>query len=211
MSKINTLAILGASGKTGQFVVSKFLRLNYELRLLLRKPDNFKIHSDLIEIVQGDATDPESVDELLSGCTAVISTLGQRRGEPLVATAATMNLVRGMEKNGIRRFIFLAGINIDTPFDNKGPATISATDWMKANYPEIQEDRQKAYSYLTKCDIDWTMVRVPLIEHVDGDRIYKVEESDCPGTSIAAGDIADFIIGQLSDQRYIKKAPFIAN
>ncbi len=48
----------------------------------------------------------------------------------------------------IRRYLLVAGINIDTPFDKKSAQTLAATDWMKANFPSIQEDRQKAYSAL---------------------------------------------------------------
>ena len=64
----------------------------------------------------------------------------------------------------IRRYLLVAGINIDTPFDKKSPQTLAATDWMKANFPLIQEDRQKAYNALFENPLDWTLVRVPMIE-----------------------------------------------
>ena len=35
---------------------------------------------------------------------------------------------------------------------------------MKANFPLIQEDPQKAYSALLESPLDWTFVRVPMIE-----------------------------------------------
>ncbi len=50
--------------------------------------------------------------------------------------------------NKIRRYVLVGGINIDTPYDKKSVQTLAATDWMKANFPLMQEDRQKAYSAL---------------------------------------------------------------
>jgi hypothetical protein len=34
---------------------------------------------------------------------------------------------------------------------------------------------------------------------------------DCPGQKISATDLADFMIAQLYDNRYLRTAPFIAS
>ena len=66
---------------------------------------------------------------------AVISTVGQRKNEPLVAHAATANILNAMMYYEIRRYVLVGGINIDTPYDKKSAQTLAATDWMKANFP----------------------------------------------------------------------------
>jgi hypothetical protein len=152
-----------------------------------------------------------AIHHLLQGCAAVVSTLGQRQGEPLVASRATANIINAMEKYRIQRYIFVAGINVDTPYDKKGPQTEAATMWMRTNFPIIQEDRQNAYSIVCKSSINWTMVRVPMIEFTEGSGKYKTATEDCPGNSITAGDIADFLSRQLDDMHYNKQSPFIAN
>lgn len=210
MNSKSTIAILGGGGRTGTFLIAEFHRQQYPLRLLLRKPENFKLHHESIEIVKGDALDPQAVDRLMKGCDAVISTIGQRKDQPLVASHATRNIITAMEKYKIRRYILLAGLNIDTPFDEKGPQATSATAWMKANFPEIHEDRQKAYAILRESDLDWTLVRVPMIEFADRKGNINVSVKDCLGTSIAAGDIAEFLIRQLNERQYFRQAPFIA-
>jgi hypothetical protein len=116
-----------------------------------------------------------------------------------------------MQQQGIRRYIQLAGLNIDTPFDRKGIQTLGATEWMKKNFSEIQRDRQAAYDKLILSNIDWTLVRVPMIDFVEGLGHFKVNLFDCPGTSISAGDIAKFIVDQLDEKEYLKLCPFIAN
>lgn len=210
MKDKSTIAILGGGGRTGKFLVTDLLRHGYSLKLLLRKPEEFLIRHPLMKIVQGDAVDPKAIGNLLKDCHVVISTIGQRPGEPLIAAQATMNILNEMEKNKIRRYILLAGINVDTPFDKKGPQTLAATAYMKSNFPVIQEDRQKAYALLASGDLDWTLVRVPMIEFTNFKGPVTVSVEDCLGSSISAGSIAAFLFKQISDNRYLRQAPFIA-
>ena len=205
------IAVLGGGGRTGKYLVTQLLSQGYYVKLLLRSPENFQLESPFIEIIKGDAIDAEAIHSLVQGCKAVISTIGQRKDEPLVASQATINILKAMTAYGISRYILVAGLNVDTPFDKKSAKTIAATEWMKMNFPVIHEDRQKTYSILTSSDVNWTLVRVPFIEFTDteGETIVSVE--DCGGSKISANDIATFVIEQLSDETYIKKSPFIAN
>ena len=211
MIQKSRIAVLGGGGRTGQFLVTELLHQGHPVKILLRTTENFTIRHPLIEVVKGDATDLQSIRYLLKDCEAVISTIGQRPGEPLVALRATQHITKAMGESSIRRYILVAGINIDTPFDKKGAQTLGATAYMKANFPAIQEDRQKAYSFLSDCDLDWTLVRVPMIEFSHKKKALKVDLEDCPGSGITAGSIAWFLVQQLREDRYIKCAPFIAN
>ena len=82
---------------------------------------------------------------------------------------------------------------------------------MKTTFPAIHADRQKTYSILSTSDVNWTLVRVPFIEFTDAKGETTVSVEDCRGNKISAGDIATFVIQQLSDDTYIRKSPFIAN
>ncbi len=204
------IAILGGSGRTGGYVIARLVQQRHPLNVLVRKPENSVVNSPLIKFIYGDAADSQAISKLLQGCQAVISTIGQRNDEPLIAARATDNIIKEMQFQKIRRYILLAGLNVDTPHDRKGAQTEAATTWMKANFPGIQQDRQNAYSILSTCNADWTMVRVPMINFAAGTGNFKVSLYDCPGTSINAGDIAEFLIAQLNDARYLNQSPFIA-
>lgn len=211
MNQYTKIAILGGGGKTGKFLVNQLVRQGYQLKLLLRHPENFKIESPLIEIIKGDAVDEKSIQLLLKDCEAVISTVGQRLGEPLVPSQACVHVLKSMTTFKIRRYIRLAGLNLDTPFDNKGEKTRMGTEYMKTHYPVIHVDIQKMYGILSASDVDWTVVRVPLIEFAASKGKLIVDLEDCKGDHISAADIATFLIEQLSDDTYFKKAPFLAN
>ena len=205
------IAVLGGGGRTGKYLVNNLINRGFQIKLLLRKPEEFQIKSSLIEIIKGDSTDPEAICNLVQGCQAVISTVGQRLGEPLVASQAVMNVLEAMDKFGLKRFISLAGLNVDTPCDRKSAETRMATEWMKTNFPEIHADRQKAYAFLAESTLDWTLIRVPYIEFVDAARELSVNLEDCPSGKINAGNLAIFMVDQLFDETFIQKAPFVAS
>ena len=148
--KQQKIAVLGGGGRTGKYLVNQLITKGFQLKVLLRHPEDFHIQSQQIEIVKGDATHPENIRQLVEGCEAIISVVGQRPGEPLVAFMATQNLLDAMNEFGVKRLISLAGLNVDTLSDRKGKETLMATEWMKANYPEIHADRQKSYALLEK-------------------------------------------------------------
>lgn len=210
MKNISKAAVLGGGGRTGKFLVNQLLKEGFNVKLLLRNPENFEIENPDIEIIQGDALDFETIKLLLKDCQAVISTIGQRKDEPLVASQVTKNVLKAMKEFKIDRYVLLAGLNIDTPFDKKSPKTIMATDWMKTNFPIIQEDRQKAYDLLEESDANWTQVRVPFIEFSDNSSQITVSLEDCLGDKITAHDIAVFMTKEMIEENYSRKSPFIS-
>ncbi|MCD0464558.1 NAD(P)-dependent oxidoreductase [Flavobacterium sp. ENC] len=205
------IAVLGGGGKTGKYLVNQLLKEGFSMKLLLRTPEEFKIQHSQIEIIKGDAIDANAIRLLLEGCQAVLSTIGQRPGEPMVASQATVNILKTMKEYNIKRYVLLAGLNIDTPFDKKSEKTTLATNWMKTNYPEIQKDRQLTYDLLTDSAVDWTLVRVPFIEFTDVSSELVISLEDCPGDKISAPDIADFMIKEITDSEFSRKAPFVSS
>ena len=213
------IAVLGGGGRTGRYLVNHLLSRGYHVKVLLRaKPERPQMSDNQfpsnlsdphLEIVKGDAVVYADIRNLLSGCEAVISTLGQRAGEPMVASRATTHILSVMDEFAIRRYILVAGINVDTPTDQKGPKTKAATEWMKGQFPEIHEDRARAYDLLSESSADWTIVRLPMITYSMDLYPVATDTSDCPGETIGAASVAVFLEEQLWDRTYISKAPFL--
>lgn len=210
MKNIKKVAVLGGGGRTGNYLVSQLLKEGFNIKLLLRNPESFSIQSNQIEIIKGDALDLKSIQSLLKDCDAVLSTIGQRKDEPLVASLATKNILQVMKDLGIQRYLLLAGLNIDTSFDKKSEKTQTATDWMKANFPIIQQDRQKAYDFLVESDSNWTQIRVPFIEFTNLSSEIVVNVEDCLGDKISAIDIAKFMIREMTESKFSQQSPFIS-
>jgi putative NADH-flavin reductase len=207
------IAVVGSTGKSGKFLVKQLLEEGHPFKALIRNPENFKIENPLAEVVHGDICDIDNVRSLLLDCQAVISTLGMGvpYDNPTVCGMGTTNILKVMREVGINRYIVVTGLNVDTPFDVKSPKTKFATDWMYQNYPITTADRQKEYELLSESNVDWTLVRSPLILQTDERKVSGTSLQDCTGDTISASDLAHFLLKQLEEKAFLKKAPFIFN
>lgn len=205
------VALLGATGKAGQYILTALLNKGYRVKALIRRPDNYNISHPLLEIVRGDIKEFETAQTLIKDCDAVVAAIGPRKDEPLISSISTVHILKAMDENGIKRFITLAGLNLDVPGDQKSEATKAKSDWMRRNFSDAVADRLKAYELLTQSNADWTMLRLPWIEQTEERRGIWADLFDSPGEKISTTDLADFVIGQIEGVTYLRKAPFLAS
>lgn len=209
--KTYTVAIIGGTGKSGQYLVQNLLAKGYQLKFLLRHPENFTLQHPLIEVVKGDARDETTIDKLIEGTNLVISTLGQPKREKSIFSDAAKNIISAMNHYGIRRYIVTTGLSVNTASDHKNERVKMATDWMYQNYPETTADKQKEYEILLESNLDWTLVRLPLIHLTEENFPIETNLQDCKGEGISAADLAEFLASQIEDFEYIRKSPFLYN
>ncbi|MDQ1859189.1 NAD(P)-dependent oxidoreductase [Chryseobacterium sp. WLY505] len=209
--KTYKIAIIGGTGKSGQYLVQNLLEKGYHLKLLLRHPENFTLQNPLIEVVEGDARDTTAIDQLIEGTDLVMSTLGQPKGEKSIFTDAAKNIIKTMNHYGIKRYIVTTGLSVNTASDHKNESVKMATDWMYQNYPETTTDKQKEYEILQESNLDWTLVRLPLIHLTEEKFPIETNLTDCKGEGISAADLAEFLASQVQDSEYIRKSPFLYN
>jgi putative NADH-flavin reductase len=179
--------------------------------MLVRTPNTAKESNQLIEIVTGSAKSFATIQRLVTGCQAVISTLGPSKGEANINSIAAGHLIKVMQNMKIDRYIEVAGLGITTPGDKKGFRTRLISGIIRTLFPQRVRDRQKVYEMLRTVNFNWTIVRCPGIEMTDSRRKLRVSLTDSPGTKVSASDLAVFMVDQLKDEQYIKKCPFVAS
>lgn len=209
--KTYKIAVIGGTGKSGQYLVQNLLEKGYSLKLLLRHPENFILQNPFIEVVKGDARDETAIHTLIEGTDLVMSTLGQPKGEKSIFSDAAKNIISAMNHYGIRRYIVTTGLSVNTPFDHKNERIKMATGWMYENYPETTTDKQKEYELLQDSNLDWTLVRLPRIHLTEENFSIETNLQDCKGEGISAVDLAEFLVSQIKDSEYIRKSPFLYN
>lgn len=209
--KTNKIAVVGGTGKAGRYLVQNLISKGYSIKLLIRNPENFNLKNSLIEVVKGDARNFDSINDLIKDCEVVISTIGQPIGEKSIFSDATKNMIRSMNVNKITRYIVITGLNVDTPFDRKNERVKMATEWMYQNYPKTTQDKQEEHRILTESDLNWTLIRLPLIIQTDERFNMEANLTDCVGGNISATDLAEFLVSQIDDETYFKNSPFLYN
>jgi len=207
------IALIGATGKAGAYILKALLAQNYRVKALIRNPEKLQVHHPSLETVTGDVKDAETVHSFMQGCNMVISALGmgQPASEKTIFTQSTAHILKAMEVFDLKRYIVITGINVDTPADEKDAKTQFATKWMYDNYPVSTADRQKEYELLTASNLDWTLIRLPLIMQTDERTAIQASLINCEGDQINAANLAQFVIEQLGEKAFVKQAPFIWN
>lgn len=209
MGQNNRIAVIGATGKAGRYLVKQLVNQGYSVRTLIRNPNILPESILQSETIIGDVRDFDSVQTLIKDCNVLISTLGQSKGEDPVFSQAAKNIVKAMNASQIKRYIVLTGLTLDTQFDKKSFQTRTRSLAMKLLFRKIIRDKQKEYEILQDSNLDWTIVRVPFIELTDERKAVEISLTDCKGSSISSTDLADFLIGQIKSENYVRKAPFI--
>lgn len=205
------VAILGGSGKVGRFLIQKVSEDGYPMRVLMRNPDKIKPSDGRMEIVQGDARDSAVIRSLLQGCDAVLSALRQRKGEAPICNTVTSHVLAAMKELGIRRYILVRAFSIDAPGDHKDLRSRVVSTLVRSVIHAIWSDWQKELDTLLRSDVAWTMVRVPIVVEEPSLGQVRVDVASPPGKKISGCDLANFVVAQITEPTYVRKAPFIGN
>ena len=207
----STIAILGGAGKAGQPLVQAALQAGYHVRILLRHPADFQLKHEQLTMIAGDARDPVALTTLLHGCQALLSTLGNPKGEtaPILSTV-TAQLVPILRALHIQRYVTVTSL-YQTGQEQHDVPTKQAAAYMQQHYPHFMADREREFQLLSESDLAWTYVRLPYL--LEGPALGQVAaQLEClPGPTITVADLAQFLLAQLHSREYVKQAPFVAN
>lgn len=88
--------VVGASGSIGQPAVAESMRRGYKTRALVRDPAQARLFAKGVEVVVGDLTRAETLDEAVAGVTGVIFTHGIGGNDAKGAEAVNYGAVRNV-------------------------------------------------------------------------------------------------------------------
>jgi len=180
----------------------------------VRSPAKLNIKSECLTIIQGELPDEEKVESALKGADAVLSVLGPKVGsksKPL--TRGMQIIIAAMKKQGVRRLIVASTLSAKDPNDLpefRAKALIALVRLaMRAAYEEIVS----VANTVRASELDWTIVRLTLLNNkpksgkVRAGYLGKGEVR----TWISRADIAEFMLKQVQDTKYLRQAPAISN
>lgn len=212
MSNPQKVAIIGGTGKVGRRIAAQALQKGYQVRMLVRDPGKLRQLDKRIEVVEGNIQDLEAIRILLADCGTVINTFGQPYKDKPIYSESTNNILDIMKEFKISRYIGVTGGSLTIEGDKKSVWNRIGAKLFEIFLSSMMEDKKREWEILNDTThIDWTLIRLPFI--VDGTKMAHIKENlvDMPGTKITNQDIAAFIISQINDLQYVRKAPFISH
>lgn len=210
-----TIALLGATGLAGGFILEQALAQGYKVRALARTPQKLERYRGRVAIIEGDALDPAALAALLHGSDVVVSALGPVKADgdaaKMLNASVTANLIRLMPKYGIKRYILVSGAAVVMPGDDR-----NFTGWLMRQLVRLGlhselEDKQAEYQLLAGSTLQWTLVRCPLIEGHPFVQPPEVSLVTPPSFTLRAGELASFVIGQIDSLEFAGRGPFLGS
>ncbi len=214
-SEHHTVALLGATGMVGDFLLREALARGYDVRALARTPAKLQEFSSRITIVQGDARDPAVIEELLRGSDVVISAVGpvQADGDAnrFINTTVTGNVLQAMAGKKISRYMIVSGAGVVMPGDERNLLGWWIRTLAQVGLADALQDKQAEYELLAKSSAEWMLVRCPLIDPEPFRWAPLVSLQTPPAFRVRAGEVARFMIDQIDSREYIRQGPFLGS
>jgi len=202
------LLIFGASGKTGREVVREALARGHRVSAFARDPAKLGVVNPAVRPIRGDVADASAVAAAVPGHDAVVSTLGV--GTPLQhdpgVIAGIEHILAAMQVAGLRRLIYQSFIGV-----HESRAAVGFVLRFIAPLPLRHEiaDHETKEALIKASATDWTIVRPPKL--TNGPRIaYRAGENVttwAPVPTLSRASVAHFIVNELEEPQYLRKAP----
>ncbi len=208
-----TLALFGATGKTGRHVLAQALAAGHTVRALARRPESLDIAHERLTVVAGDVLDAPAVHETVRGADVVVSVFGQVKGSsPTLQTDGTRKIVDAMAREGIRRIISLSGGGLPAEEHDRPKAPDAIIKFLlKLISPQVLADAESHLEVLRASGLDWTVARGPRLTNEPATGTYRVGWVGVnASTQIARADLATFILTQLDDTQFVRELPFVS-
>ena len=211
------LVIFGATGFSGQAIMKLALSKGIQVTVLVRNKSAISIQNENLTVIQGNVLDSNDVKKALEHQDAVIQCLGvggKGNGKPTTFISdATKVIVEEMEKQQIKRLIALSNVGAGNslafqPWFFTKIILPYFMKWLKV----IIDDKNRMEPIIMNSELDWTIVRCPnIVDKTPKGNIHATLDGKGLKLAVTLGDMAEFIMHQLTDNTYSRQAPSISN
>jgi putative NADH-flavin reductase len=211
--EIMKLAVFGGTGKTGRLLVEQALAAGHEVAVLARTPGKMALNDARLRVIEGDALDPNRVEEVVSGVDAIISLLGPAKdAPPLSVSRSTENILQAATRCGVRRLVIAAGAGVGDPADKPGLFDKVISTALKTAAKGAYEDMSTTAGAVRASDLDWTLVRIPMLTDDPAKGSPRVGYlGKGAGMRLSRADLAAFMLQEAAARAYLRQAPVVSN
>lgn len=212
---MKTIALFGASGRTGKPLLTLLLSKGYSVKALVRNPAGINSAHPNLHLIQGNILNLSNVEATIEGANSVISVIGHVKGDAqsrTVQTEGTANILAAMNTYGVKRLLSLTGGAVPFQKDQPKFADKAITVIMNLVAKETLADAIAHAELIRKSTTDWTIIRGPRLLEKPPVGSYRVGFVGVnASTAITYGDLAQFIVDELEQAKHIHSMPFVSH
>ena len=202
------LLIFGATGGTGRQLVTQALEQGHAVTACVPLATALGIKHGNLSVFQGNVLDEQAVLSAVFGKDAVISALGSRTPGLPDLIQGTRNILTAMDQCAVRRSLWVTSFGAGESLRQMG--WLARTVIVKGFLRAAIEEKESQERIITQRDGEWIIARPGGL--TDGPRtgVYRVIPSDAPvqlsRPAISRADVADFLLKNLTDNTYVRRA-----
>lgn len=210
------ILIIGASRGIGLQTVKAALKAGHSVRAMARSASRIPVNHPKLEKFAGDALEAGDVGAALDGIDAVVQTLGISPGTELklkpvtLFSEATRVLIAAMPERGVRRLICLTGFGAG---DSRGRGGFLYNTAFELFLGRAYADKDIQEQLIRASGLDWVIARPVILTNGPKTGSYRVlvDAKDWRCGFISRADVADFLVKQIDDDRYLGTTPVLIN
>lgn len=209
------IVVFGANGATGRLLTKQALAEGHTVTAVTRHPDAFPLRHDRLRVLAGDVFDVTSVERAVAGQDAVLSTLGVpfSRKPIAVYSEGVAHILTAMDRYGVRRLVCVSSSATDTHLEPQGGiifGRVLQPLLTRVFGRTLYDDMRRMEALVTRSDIDWTIVRPSGLFATPTVTAYRVADARQPARYTSRMDLADCMLRQLTDDRFVRKIVSVA-
>ncbi len=205
------VAIFGATGMTGRFVLEEALARGHNVTALVRNPEKLDVVDERLEVVAGDVLDADAVEKAVIGSDAVLAVLGAGMRRSTLRTEGNRTIVEAMQRQGVRRLVSMSIFGL-------GDSAKKLPLYWKLLVKPLMlrfayNDHAGQEAVVAASDLDWTLTRPVSLRDVEPTGRYQHGAATAMGKitlKIGLTDFARFTLDQLESDEYVQRRPGIS-
>ncbi len=211
------ILILGATGRTGKYLLNESLARGHRVSVLVRDKDKLAGTSGKLAVFEGMPTDTKALQNAAQGCEAILSALNISRTSdfpwaklrtPKDFLSQTMRNILALK--GARRIVVTSAWGVG---ETRGEIPVWfrwLIDHSNIRYP--YEDHGNQEELLRQTDGDWTVVRPVGLTDSLKNRAIQVSFANQPPPSLTISrlNVAKFMLDALENHSFVRKCPTIS-
>jgi putative NADH-flavin reductase len=204
------VVIFGANGPTGRLLAGMAIAAGHDTLAVTRHPETFPLQDDRLRVLSGDVLDLDAVAGAIEGSDAVLSALGVPFGKAPVETYSrgAENMIEAMNRYAVRRLVVLSSGAVtgeDEPTGGWVFNRVLQPYVMKKLGKTVYDDMRRMEALVSGCELDWTILRPSGLYDLPKVTEYSLTEERGPGRLTARIDLADALLRQIDDHRFVGK------
>jgi len=204
--------VFGASGGTGRELLKQALDKGMEVTAFVRDATKVEdIQHPNLAVVSGNVLNMDDVGRAVAGHDVVLYAVGAGPKRTTIREQGARNVIEAMQATNVRRLVCLSSFGVGDSRTDLSFFTRYVVVGIFLRHAFADHERQEAV--VKECALDWTLVRPPHLKSGAHTGNYQhgltLAYGDIEGW-ISRADLADFMLKQLEDDRYLRQAPRVS-